>query len=86
MKERKRDKKKRMGQLKIIIETIRKKAQNCGLSSDDNIIEYYLGQTKGLDEDESKNVPINLDSEENSCGDDSDFSDLESVERRLIRP
>ena len=41
-----------------------------------------LSLTKGIDEAKVCEV----DSDENSCGDDSDFSDKVGIERRLIKP
>lgn len=45
-------------------------------------MEYYLGLGKGMDDDMRGGV----DSEGDSCGDDSEVSDKCGVERRLIRP
>lgn len=45
-----------------------------------------LGLTKGLDDDEGAKAPKNLDSDEDSYGDDSDFSDAQGLERKVIRP
>ena len=46
------------------------------------IIFLDLSLTKGIDEAKVCEV----DSDENSCGDDSDFSDKVGIERRLIKP
>ena len=46
-----------------------------------------LGLTGGLDEDETTSAKfLHLESEDNSCGDDSDFSEREGIERRIIAP
>jgi hypothetical protein len=43
---------------------------------------YYLGLGKGMDDD----LNVDVDSDENSCGDDSEVSDKNGIERRIIRP
>jgi hypothetical protein len=44
-----------------------------------------LDLTRGLDDDQgSKRVRV--DSDEDSCGDDSDYTEKIGLERRLIRP
>ena len=46
-----------------------------------------LSLTKGIDDDgESRSRIFEVNSDENSCGDDSDFSDKVGIERRLIKP
>jgi hypothetical protein len=45
-------------------------------------MEYYLGLGKGMDDD----LNGEADSDENSCGDDSEVSDKNGIERRIIRP
>ena len=46
-----------------------------------------LSLTKGIDDDsESRAKLFDVNSDENSCGDDSDFSDKVGIERRLIKP
>jgi hypothetical protein len=46
-----------------------------------------LSLTKGIDDDgESRSRMFEVNSDENSCGDDSDFSDKVGIERRLIKP
>jgi hypothetical protein len=46
-----------------------------------------LDLTKGLDDDENSRGLFEEESfDENSCGDDSDFSDKVGVEKRLIKP
>jgi hypothetical protein len=46
-----------------------------------------LSLTKGIDDDgESRSRMFDVNSDENSCGDDSDFSDKVGIERRLIKP
>jgi len=100
VKERKRDKKKRLKQLGIIMEVVRVKAKEVkGQVVEDQVMDYCkyhlvyltgvidLGLTKGIDDDqESRGRIFDVDSDENSCGDDSDFSDKVGIERRLIKP
>ena len=46
------------------------------------VMEFYLGLGKGMDDDLNEDI----DSDENSCGDDSEVSDKNGIERRIIRP